>query len=54
MKDMLNDNKRTYTSYKAYKINSLKLLIYNNSDKKLETLNNIELKEKIDDLELLE
>ena len=50
-----NDNKRTYSSYKAYKINSLKLLIYNNSDKKkLETLNNIELKEKIVDLELLE
>ena len=50
-----NDNKRIYSSYKAYKINSIKLLIYNNSDKKkLDTLNNIELKEKIDDLELLE
>ena len=49
-----NDNKRTYSSYKAYKINSIKLLIYNNSDKKkLETLNNIELKEKIDDSEEL-
>ena len=55
--DMLNDddtsftdnnNKRTYSSYKAYKINSIKLLIYNSSDKKkLEMLNNIELKEKI-------
>jgi hypothetical protein len=49
-----NDNKRTYSSYKAYKMNSIKLLIYNNSDKKkLETLNNIELKEKIDDSEEL-
>jgi hypothetical protein len=55
--DMLNDddtkftdqnNQRTYPSYKAYKINSLKLLIYNSSDKKkLDELNNIELKEKI-------
>ena len=54
--DMLNDddtkftdqnNQRTYPSYKAYKINSLKLLIYNSSDKKkLDELNNIELKEK--------
>ena len=54
--DMLNDddtkftdqdNHRTYTSYKAYKINSIKLLIYNESDKrKLELLNNIELEEK--------
>ena len=62
--DMLNDddtqftdnnNQRTYPSYKAYKINSLKLLIYNESDKKkLELLNTIELKEKIDDVELLE
>ena len=50
-----NDNKRTYSSYKAYKMNSIKLLIYNNSDKKkLETLNNIELKEKIDDSEELD
>jgi len=64
-----NDNKRIYPSYKAYKINSsghmrfclqnhidlIKLLIYNNSDKKkLDTLNNMELKEKIDDLELLD
>jgi len=62
--DMLNDddtqftdnnNQRTYPSYKAYKTNSLKLLIYNESDKKkLELLNTIELKEKIDDVELLE
>jgi hypothetical protein len=53
---MLNDddtkftdqnNQRTYPSYKAYKINSLKLLIYNSSDKKkLDELNSIELKEK--------
>ena len=50
-----NNNQRTYPSYKAYKINSLKLLIYNESDKKkLELLNTIELKEKIDDIELLE
>jgi len=62
--DMLNDddtqftdnnNERIYPSYKAYKTNSLKLLIYNESDKKkLELLNTMELKEKIDDLELLE
>jgi hypothetical protein len=40
--NMLNDddtkftdqeNKRTYPSYKAYKINSIKLMIYNNSEK---------------------
>ena len=56
--DMLNDddtkftdqdNQRIYTSYKAYKMNSIKLFIYNESDKKkLEILNKIELKEKID------
>jgi len=55
--DMLNDddtkftdenNQRTYASYKAYKLNSIKLLIYNGSDKKkLDTLNTMELKEKI-------
>ena len=55
--DMLNDddtkftdydNQRTYTSYKAYKINSIKLLIYNESDKKkFEILNNMELQEKL-------
>jgi hypothetical protein len=61
--DMLNDddkkftdqdNHRTYTSYKAYKINSIKLLIYNESDKrKLELLNNIELEEmKYEDCKL--
>jgi len=54
--DMLNDddtkftdenNNRTYNSYKAYKINSIKLLIYNESDKKkLEVLNTIKLEEK--------
>jgi hypothetical protein len=60
--DMLNDdntqftddnNKRIYPCYKAYKINSIKLLIYNNSDKKkLDTLNNMQLKEKVDDIDL--
>jgi hypothetical protein len=55
--DMLNDdetkftdqnNQRTYPSYKAYKIDSLKLLIYNSSDKKkLNELQHIELQEKI-------
>ena len=55
--DMLNDddtkftdqnNHRTYSSYKAYKMNSIKLLIYNSSDKKkLDELNNIDLQEKI-------
>ena len=59
--DMLNDddtkftdqnNQRTYPSYKAYKINSLKLLIYNSSDKKkLDELNNIELHEKVYEIE---
>lgn len=53
--DMLNDddtkftdeeNMRTYPSYKAYKINSIKLMIYNNSDKKkLDTLNTMELEQ---------
>jgi hypothetical protein len=60
--DMLNDddtkftdqnNQRTYPSYKAYKINSLKLLIYNSSDKKkLDELNSIELKEKTYDSDI--
>jgi len=55
--DMLNDddtkftdqnNQRTYPSYKAYKMNSIKLLIYNSTDKKkLDELQNIELHEKI-------
>jgi hypothetical protein len=59
--DMLNDddtkftdqnNQRTYPSYKAYKINSLKLLLYNSSDKKkLDELNNIELYEKTYEIE---
>ncbi len=59
--DMLNDddtkftdqnNQRTYPSYKAYKINSLKLLIYNSSDKKkLDELNGIELHEKTYEIE---
>jgi hypothetical protein len=41
------NNNRTYNNYKAYKINSIKLLIYNESDKKkLELLNGMELHEK--------
>ncbi len=62
--DMLNDddtqftdnnNQRTYQSYKANKINSLKLLIYNESDKKkLDLLNTIKLEEKIEELEFIE
>jgi hypothetical protein len=57
--DMLNDddtkftdqnNQRTFSSYKAYKMNSIKLLIYNSSDKKkLDEIQSIELKEKIYD-----
>ena len=59
--DMLNDddtkftdqnNQRTFPSYKAYKMNSIKLLIYNSSDKKkLDEIQSIELKEKIYDTE---
>jgi len=59
--DMLNDdntkftdqdNSRTYSSYKAYKINSIKMLIYNESDKKkLDLLNTIELEEKVYDID---
>ena len=59
--DMLNDddtkftdqdNQRIYPSYKAYKLNSIKLLIYNGSDKKkLDTLNTMELEEKICEIE---
>ena len=59
--DMLNDddtkftdqnNQRTYPSYKAYKLNSIKLLIYNGSDKKkLDTLNTMKLEEKLYELE---
>ena len=46
------NNNRTYPSYKAYKMDAIKLLIYNNSDKKkLEMLNKIELHEKVLDLE---
>jgi hypothetical protein len=42
-----HNNNRTYNSYKAYKMNSIKLLIYNESDKKkLEMLNDMELYEK--------
>jgi hypothetical protein len=57
--DMLNDddtkftdqdNHRIYPSYKAYKINSIKLLIYNESDKKkLDILNTMELEEKVNE-----
>ena len=59
--DMLNDddtkftdqnNQRTFPSYKAYKMNSIKLLIYNSSDKKkLDELNSVELKEKTYEIE---
>ena len=50
-----NDNNRKYSNYKAYKINSIKLLLYNNSDKKkLDLLNNMELKEKTYDTESLD
>ena len=50
-----NNNKRVYQNYKAYKTSSIKLLIYNNSDKKkLLKLNSMELKEKIDDSESLD
>ena len=47
-----HNNQRIYSSYKAYKTNSIKLLLYNESDKKkLDILSNMELKEKIyDDL----
>ncbi len=44
------DNDRIYSNYKAYKMDAIKLAIYNNSDKKkLEVLKNIKLIEKIDD-----
>ena len=50
-----HDNQRTYPSYKAYKTNSIKLLIYNESDKKkLDLLSNIELKEKIYESNLID
>jgi len=43
------DNDRVYSNYKAYKMDAIKLAIYNNSDKKkLEALKNIKLIEKID------
>ena len=43
-------NNKIYPCYKAYKINSIKLLIYNYSDKKkLDILNNMELIEKVDE-----
>ena len=47
----LNDNNTKFTdynnTYKAYKINAIKLLIYNESDKKkLETLNGMDLYQK--------
>lgn len=53
--DMLNNNdikytadtQKIYTNYKAYKINEVKFLIYNESDnKKLANLSNMELIEK--------
>ncbi len=43
------DNDRVYSNYKAYKMDAIKLAIYNNSDKKkLEVLKNIKLIEKLD------
>jgi hypothetical protein len=43
-----NNNNRKYPNYKAYKLNVIKQLIYNNSDPKLlKKLNGIELKEKV-------
>ena len=54
--DMLNDDdtkytddsQRIYSNYKAYKINEAKLMVYNESDnKKLSTLTNMELEEKL-------
>jgi len=51
------NNQRTFPSYKAYKMNSIKLLIYNSSDKKkLDELQNMKLTEKVytieDEIEL--
>ena len=44
------ENNRVYDNYKAYKMDAIKLAIYNKSDKKkLESLKNIKLIEKIDD-----
>jgi transposase-like protein len=48
-----NNNNKTFDTYKAYKTEVLKLLVYNNSNKKkLSLLNSIDLHEKtlIDDL----
>jgi hypothetical protein len=43
------ENDRVYSNYKAYKMDAIKLAIYNGSDKKkLESLKNIKLIEKID------
>lgn len=42
-----DDTQKIYTNYKAYKINEVKFLIYNESDsKKLANLSNMELIEK--------
>ena len=42
------NNKKTYENYKAYKMNALKMIIYNNSNKdKLNKLKNSDLVEKI-------
>lgn len=56
--EMLNDNhkkfhdernNKIYPNYKAYKINNVKFLVYNNSDpKQLQLFNSIELKQKVD------
>jgi mRNA-degrading endonuclease YafQ of YafQ-DinJ toxin-antitoxin module len=43
-----NYNNKTFDTYRAYKAEILKLLVYNNSNKKkLSLLNSIELHEKI-------
>ena len=57
--EMLNDDtkytdgsQRVFTNYKAYKINEIKFLVYNESDsKKLANLSNLELQEKLSDSE---
>ena len=46
-----NNNNKKYTNYKAYKLNVINQLIYNNSNSKLlKKLNSIELEEKIIDV----
>lgn len=51
----VNDNNKKYPNYKAYKVESIKLLLYNESDSnKLKELQGIELFEKIEDSEVEE